>query len=379
MINFNEPPYVGTELQYIKESVESGQICGDGIFTKKCDKWLEDHLGTTKALLTTSCTHATEMAALLCDIKPGDEVIMPSYTFVSTADAFVLRGGVPVFVDIRPDTMNIDENRIEEAVTDKTRAIVPVHYAGVGCEMDRINEIAAHHHLFVVEDAAQAVTSTYKGKNLGTIGDFGCLSFHETKNFSMGEGGALLIKDGSYIEQAEIIREKGTNRSKFFRGQIDKYTWVDAGSSYLPSDLNAAYLYAQLEAADTINKARMDCWKRYFGNLEGLADKGLLERPTIPEHCTHNAHMFYIKVKDLDRRSSLIKYLKERDVYSVFHYIPLHSSPAGRRFGRFAGEDIYTTKESERLLRLPLYYGLKLSEVDEVCDKIESFFKEQNR
>ena len=374
MINFNEPPYVGTELNFIKESVESGQICGDGIFTKKCNKWLEDRLGTTKALLTTSCTHATEMAALLCGIGPGDEVIMPSYTFVSTADAFVLRGATAVFTDIRPDTMNIDEKLIEAAITDKTRAIVPVHYAGVSCEMDTIMEIAKDHDLYVVEDAAQAIMSTYKGRSLGTIGDFGALSFHETKNYSMGEGGALLIRDERFIEQAEIIREKGTNRSKFFRGQIDKYTWVDAGSSYLPSDLNAAYLYAQLEVADRINEARLSCWKRYYENLSHLSDRGLIDLPVIPGDCVHNAHMFYIKAKDLDERTRLIAYLKERGVYSVFHYIPLHSSPAGKRLGRFAGEDKYTTKESERLMRLPMYYGLKLSEVDEICDNIERFF-----
>ncbi|MBE6015185.1 MAG: dTDP-4-amino-4,6-dideoxygalactose transaminase [Lachnospiraceae bacterium] len=377
MIGFNVPPFVGTELDYIKEAIESGKICGDGAFTKKCNAWIEEKTGTTKALLTTSCTHATEMAALLCDIKPGDEVIMPSYTFVSTADAFVLRGAKAVFVDIRPDTMNIDENFIEDAITDKTKAIVPVHYAGVSCEMDKIMEIAKRHNLYVVEDAAQGVMSTYKGKALGTIGDFGCYSFHETKNYSMGEGGALLIKDEANVEKAEIIREKGTNRSKFFRGQIDKYTWVDAGSSYLPSELNAAYLYAQLEKADEINNHRMACWNRYYECLKPLADKGCIELPTVPEGCVHNAHMFYIKAKDLSERTELIKYLKSNGVETVFHYIPLHTSPAGQRLGRFAGEDKYTTKESERLARLPMYYKLTLSEVEQAAQTVADFYEKR--
>lgn len=374
MIGFNVPPFVGNELKYIKEAVDSRKICGDGEFTKKCSKWLEEELNTPKALLTTSCTHATEMAALLCDIKPGDEVIMPSYTFVSTADAFVLRGATAVFVDIRPDTMNIDEKLIEEAITSHTRAIVPVHYAGVCCEMDTIMDIALRHGLYVVEDAAQAVCSTYKGRPAGTIGDFGCFSFHETKNFSMGEGGALLIKDEKYIENAEIIREKGTNRSKFFRGQIDKYTWVDAGSSYLPSELNAAYLYAQLERAEEINEARMDCWEKYYDCLKPLGEKGCIKLPHIPEGCTHNAHMFYIKTADLKERSALIEYLRSKEIESVFHYIPLHTSPAGQRFGRFAGEDRFTTSESERLLRLPMYFGLKLEEVERVSAEITRFY-----
>ncbi len=374
MIGFNVPPFVGNELNYIKEAIDSRKICGDGEFTKKCSKWLEERFNTPKALLTTSCTHATEMAALLCNIKPGDEVIMPSYTFVSTADAFVLRGAVAVFVDIRPDTMNMDEMLIEEAITDKTRAIVPVHYAGVCCEMDTIMDIARRHNLFVVEDAAQAVCSSYKGRPAGTIGDFGCYSFHETKNFSMGEGGALLIKDEKYIENAEIIREKGTNRSKFFRGQIDKYTWVDAGSSYLPSELNAAYLYAQLERADEINEARMKCWKRYYECLKPLEEKGYIKLPVIPEGCIHNAHMFYIKAADLKERSRLIEYLKSKGIESVFHYIPLHTSPAGQRFGRFAGEDRFTTSESEKLLRLPMYFGLEPDTAEEISSEITRFY-----
>lgn len=375
MINFNVPPFVGTELEYVKKAIENQKICGDGEFTKLCNKWFEEKTGTAKALLTTSCTHALEMAAILCDIKPGDEVIMPSYTFVSTADAFVSRGATIVFVDIRPDTLNIDENLIEAAITPKTKAIVPVHYAGVGCEMDKILEIAKKYNLKVVEDAAQAVTSTYKGKQLGTLGDFGCYSFHETKNFSMGEGGALLIKDLRDAEQAEIIREKGTNRSKFFRGQIDKYTWVDFGSSYLPSDMNAAYLWAQLEKVEEICSDRINSWNRYYKGLEKLSQTGCIELPFIPDECEHNAHMFYIKTKNLDERTSLIKYLKENDVMSVFHYIPLHTAPAGKKFGRFNGEDKYTTVESERLLRLPLYYGLKAEEVDKIVDLICNFYK----
>ncbi|MCH5274544.1 MAG: dTDP-4-amino-4,6-dideoxygalactose transaminase [Lachnospiraceae bacterium] len=375
MINFNEPPYTGKEMKYIAQAVEKHKICGDGEFTRKCSKWIEEKTGTAKCLLTTSCTHATEMAALLANIKPGDEVIMPAYTFVSTADAFVLRGGVPVFVDIRPDTMNLDEKLIEAAITEKTRAIVPVHYAGVACEMDTIMEIANRHGLIVIEDAAQGVMSAYKGKALGTFGEFGCFSFHETKNYSMGEGGALLIRDERYIEDAEIIREKGTNRSKFYRGQIDKYTWVNFGSSYLPSDMNAAYLYAQLEMAEEINGARMACWERYYERLMPLKEAGKLELPTVPEGCTHNAHMFYCKAADITERQALIDHLKKNDILSVFHYIPLHTAPAGQKFGRFHGEDRYTTKESERLLRLPMYYGLRLEQVDEICDKVKAFFR----
>ena len=375
MIPFNMPPYVGTENNYIKKAIENHKICGDGEFTKKCSAWIEEKTGTKKGLLTTSCTHALEMAALLLDIKPGDEVIMPSFTFVSTADAFVLRGAKAVFVDIRPDTMNINEELIEDAITDRTKAIVPVHYAGVACEMDRIMEIAAKHGLAVVEDAAQGVMSSYKGKALGTIGDFGCYSFHETKNYSMGEGGALLIRDDARTEDAEIIREKGTNRSKVFRGQIDKYTWVNWGSSYLPSDMNAAYLWAQLEQAEEINENRLNSWTEYYNGLKDLADEGKIELPYIPGECVHNAHMFYIKAKDLEERTALIKYLKDNEINTAFHYIPLHSAPAGIKFGRFSGEDIYTTKESERLLRLPMYYQLTKEDRDKVIDKIREFYK----
>ncbi len=374
MISFNVPPIVGKEMEYIEEAIRSHKICGDGAFTRKCSEWLEETTGTEKALLTTSCTHATELAAILTDIEPGDEVIMPSYTFVSTADAFVLRGAKVVFVDIRPDTMNIDENLIENAITERTKAIVPVHYAGVSCEMDKICEIAEKYNLYVIEDAAQGMMSFYKGKALGTIGDFGCYSFHETKNYSMGEGGALLIKNKEDIEKAEIVREKGTNRSKFFRGQIDKYTWVDAGSSYLPSELNAAYLWAQMEVADKILNNRMNTWNLYYNKLKPLENKGILELPQIPKECKHNAHMFYIKVFDLSERTSLINYLKEKNISAVFHYIPLHSSPAGLKFGKFVGEDKYTTTESERLLRLPLYYGLEETKVDYIADSIQHFY-----
>lgn len=375
MINFNIPPFTGKESEYMAQAIKNHKISGDGTFTHRCSEWIEERTGTAKALLTTSCTHATEMAALLCDIQPGDEVIMPSYTFVSTADAFVLRGATAVFVDIRPDTMNIDEKLIEAAITPKTKAIVPVHYAGVSCEMDTIMDIARRHNLLVVEDAAQGVMSTYKGQALGTIGDYGCFSFHETKNYSMGEGGCLLIKNEEKKELAEIIREKGTNRSKFFRGEIDKYTWVEAGSSYLPSDLNAAYLWAQLEMADDINNNRMSSWNTYYKELTPLAEQGLIELPYIPEECAHNAHMFYIKTKDLEERSALIRHLKANEISSVFHYIPLHGAPAGKKFGRFHGEDVYTTKESERLLRLPLYYGLEPEKVLTVCEKIKEFYK----
>lgn len=375
MIPFNIPPYTGKEFEYIRQAVENQKICGDGPFTQKCNEWIEQKTGTSKCLLTTSCTHATELAALLADIKEGDEVIMPSYTFVSTADAFVLRGGKAVFVDIRPDTMNIDENLIEAAVTERTRAIAPVHYAGVSCEMDTIMDIAKRHHLLVIEDAAQGVMSTYKGRALGTIGDFGAFSFHETKNYSMGEGGALLIRDPKYIEDAEILREKGTNRAKYFRGQIDKYTWVNLGSSYLPSDMNAAYLWAQLDMADVINEKRLALWKRYDELLRPLQEKGVIECPTIPEGCVHNAHMYYIKAKDLEERTRLIAFLKENDILSVFHYIPLHTAPAGKRFGRFHGEDRYTTRESERLLRLPMYYTLTPEQVEYIAGKVKEFYR----
>ena len=376
MIDFNVPPYVGTEMKYVEEAVaKNHKICGDGPFTHQCNEWLEKKTGTAKALLTTSCTHATELAALLSAIKEGDEIIMPSYTFVSTADAFVLRGAVPVFVDIRPDTMNIDEEKIEAAITEKTKAIVPVHYAGVSCEMDKIMDLAERFHLVVIEDAAQGIMSTYKGKALGTIGDFGCFSFHETKNYSMGEGGALLIRDAANVERAEIIREKGTNRAKFFRGQIDKYTWVDAGSSYLPGDINAAYLMAQLDKADEIFEDRMRSWNLYYELLKPLEDKGRIKLPTIPSGCEHNAHMFYIKAKDLEERTALIRFLKENEIQAVFHYIPLHSAPAGVRFGRFHGEDVYTTKESERLTRLPLFYGLKEEQVRYISEKVTEFYR----
>lgn len=375
MISFNVPPYTGKEIEYIKQAVENQKICGDGPFTKKCNKWMEQKTGTAKCLLTTSCTHATELAALLADIKEGDEVILPSYTFVSTADAFVLRGARVVFVDIRPDTMNIDENLIEDAITDKTKAIVPVHYAGVGCEMDKIMDIANRHHLMVIEDAAQGIMSTYKGKALGTFGEFGCFSFHETKNFSMGEGGALTIRDEKYIEDAEIFREKGTDRSKYFRGQVDKYRWQNYGSSYLPSDMNAAYLYAQLELADEITRARMDRWNEYREQLSGLAVEGRIELPYIPDYCEHNAHMFYIKTKDMEERARLISFLKEKGILAVFHYVPLHSAPAGIKFGRFHGEDNYTTKESERLLRLPMFYTLTADQVEYITDQVKAFYQ----
>ncbi|MBQ1239265.1 MAG: dTDP-4-amino-4,6-dideoxygalactose transaminase [Ruminococcus sp.] len=375
MIPFNIPPYLGTETKFIQEAIHNHKICGDGPFTKRCHQWLEEKTGTAKALLTTSCTHALEMAALLLDVKPGDEVILPSFTFCSTADAFVLRGAKLVFVDIRPDTMNIDETKIEDAITDKTVAIVPVHYAGVACEMDTIMDIARRHNLKVVEDAAQAVMSSYKGQELGAIGDYGCYSFHETKNYSMGEGGAVLIKDPAKIEEAEILREKGTNRSVFLRGQIDKYTWVNHGSSYLPSDMNAAYLWAQLQEADKINSDRLASWQTYYEAFEQLEQDGFVERPVVPGECTHNAHMFYLKAKDLEERTALINCLKKNDILAVFHYIPLHSAPAGVKFGRFHGEDVFTTKESDRLLRLPMYYGLKKDELNKIIDTVIKFYK----
>lgn len=375
MINFNLPPFTGKEQKYLNEAIEKNcKLCGDGPFTKKCNTWFEEKFNIPKALLTTSCTHALEMAAILVEIEPGDEIIAPSFTFVSTVNAFVLRGATIVFVDIRPDTLNIDENLIEDAITEKTKAIIPVHYAGVSCEMDKIIDIAEKHNLFVIEDAAQGVMSTYKGKALGTIGDFGAYSFHETKNYTMGEGGALLIRNEKYIERAEIIREKGTNRSKFFRGQIDKYSWVDVGSSYLPSELNAAYLYAQLEEAEMINDNRLKTWNLYYKGLKELQDKKLIELPIIPDYCTHNAHMFYIKCKNLEERSSLINFLKKEGIYAVFHYVPLHSSKAGLKYGRFYGKDKFTTKESERLVRLPMYYGLEAEKTKYITDKIFSFY-----
>ena len=373
MIEFNRVPVVGTEMKYMEQAIKNGKLCGDGPFTKACSQWMTKALGSRHALLTTSCTHALEMAAFLAKIQPGDEVIMPSYTFVSTADAFVLRGAKIVFVDIRPDTMNIDETKIEAAITDRTKAIVPVHYAGVACEMDVIMAIARKHQLVVIEDAAQGVNAFYKGKALGTIGDYGCYSFHETKNYSMGEGGALLFQDDSKLEAAEVLREKGTNRSKFFRGQIDKYTWVGYGSSYLPSDLNAAYLYAQLKEADTINDKRKAIYDHYHERLQPLAEKRVIERPYISPDAVHNAHMYYLKVKDLETRTRLIAYLKSREIMCVFHYIPLHSSPAGKKYGRFHGEDCFTTKESERLMRLPMFYNMSLEQAEEVVKTIIQF------
>lgn len=374
MIRFNVPPYTGREMENVKKAIENMHICGDGEFTKKCSQYLEKTTGTAKCLLTTSCTHALEMAALLCDLKEGDEVIVPSYTFVSTADAFVLRGAKAVFVDIRPDTMNIDERLIEGAITEKTKAIFVVHYAGVACEMDTIMEIAGRHKLKVVEDAAQAIMCTYKGKPLGTIGDFGCYSFHETKNFSMGEGGALLIRDPEYIEAAEILREKGTDRSKYFRGQVDKYRWMNFGSSYLPSDMNAAYLYTQFEMAEEINNTRLARWNQYYQLLTPLAQVGKIELPFVPENCVQNGHMFYIKTRDMEERTRLINFLKENDILAVFHYVPLHSAPAGIKFGRFHGEDKYTTKESERLLRLPMFYQLTEEQVEYIAGKVKEFY-----
>mgnify|MGYP000540949294 FL=1 len=372
-IDFNRPAIVGKELEYIKDAVDQGMLCGDGKYTKLCSSWMKERFHVNQVFLTTSCTHALEMAAYLCDIHPGDEVIMPSYTFVSTADAFVLRGAKIVFVDIRPDTMNIDEKLIEQAVTEKTKAIVPVHYAGVACEMDTIMEIARKYDLKVVEDAAQGVEAYYHGKALGTIGDFGCYSFHETKNYTMGEGGALVFQDNSFQEKAEILREKGTDRSRFFRGQVDKYRWIDYGSSYLPSEMNAAYLYAQLEECEKINRKRHQIYDYYHRNLAPLEEAGLIERPFVPEGIEHNAHMYYIKVKDLETRTGLIAYLKENGIYSAFHYVPLHSSPAGMKFGRFSGEDVYTTRESERLLRLPMFYNLPMSDVEYIVKKILEF------
>ena len=373
MIDFNRPAFVGSELEYIQDAIHRGMLCGDGIYTKKCSQWMEKEFDVSRVMLTTSCTHALEMAAFLCDIQPGDEVIMPSYTFVSTADAFVLRGAKIVFVDIRTDTMNLDEKLIEQAITPKTKVIVPVHYAGVACEMDTIMDIAHRHGLKVVEDAAQGVDACYKGKALGTIGDFGCYSFHETKNFTMGEGGALLFQKEEYLEKAEILREKGTDRSKFFRGQVDKYRWMDYGSSYLPSELNAAYLYAQLEAKDKIQKKRMEIYEYYHRNLVDLAAEGKVEQPYVPQDCEHNAHMYYLKVKDMKVRTRLLAYLRENGICSVFHYVPLHSAPAGQKFGRFAGEDVYTTKESERLLRLPMFYNLDMEDVKRIVDVIHKF------
>ncbi len=369
MIPFNIPPFVGTEFECIHDAINSHKICGDGEFTKKCNEWMEKRFKAKKVMLTTSGSTALDMAALLCDVKPGDEVILPSYTFSSTANAFVLAGARLVFVDIRPDTMNIDEKKIEAAITEKTKVIVPVHYAGVSCEMDTIMAIAKKYKLKVVEDAAQGVMSTYKGQALGTIGDFGCYSFHETKNYSMGEGGALVINREEYIERAEILREKGTNRSKFWRGQVDKYTWVDFGDSYLPSELNAAYLWAQLEQADTINNNRLQTWNAYNEAVKPFAQNGRIEIPYIPDECKHNAHMYYIKLRDLEDRTNFISYMKKKEIGCVFHYVPLHSAPAGKKFGRFDGEDEYTSAESDRLVRLPLYYNMSEDDRNKVINE----------
>lgn len=377
MVDFNVPPCVGDEIRFVKQAIESHKICGDGAFTKKCHAWMQQRFNAQKVLLTTSGTTALDMALLMCDLQPGDEVILPSYTFSSTATAAVLVGAKLVFVDIRPDTMNIDENKIEAAITDKTKVIIAMHYAGVACEMETIMHIAAKHNLIVVEDAAQGVMSTYKGKYLGTIGTFGCYSFHETKNFSMGEGGAIVINDSKYNEKAEILREKGTNRAKFFRGQVDKYTWVDFGDSYLPSELNASYLWAQLLHADEINENRKATWNRYYEAFAPLAAKGLLDIPTVPNGCNHNAHMFYLKCKDLEQRQKFIKFMKDKQLYCVFHYIPLHSAPAGYRFGRFNGVDEYTTKESERIVRLPMYFGLTEEDCDKVIEGVKAFFEKE--
>ena len=374
MIPFNVPPCTGHELKYIAEAIDAHKICGDGAFTKKCNKWLEERFGAHKVLLTTSGTTALDMASLLCELQPGDEVILPSFTFSSTANAFAIYGAKLVFVDIRPDTMNIDETKIEAAITDRTRVIVAMHYAGVACEMDAIMDIARRHGLLVIEDAAQAVMSSYKGRPLGTIGDVGCYSFHETKNYSMGEGGAVVVNNPAFVERAEILREKGTDRARFFRGQVDKYTWVDIGDSFLPSELNAAYLWAQLEMADEINENRLNSWNAYRAAFRDLADAGRLELPTVPEGCVHNAHMFYLKCRDLTERTALIRFLKERDILAVFHYVPLHSAPAGLKYGRFCGEDVFTTRESDRLVRLPLYYGLTREDQARVVAAVRDFY-----
>ncbi|CAI2473209.1 dTDP-4-amino-4,6-dideoxygalactose transaminase [Serratia proteamaculans] len=376
MIPFNKPPVTGNEIQYINKALENGKLSGDGPFGKQCQQWFENQLGCLHALLTPSCTAALEIAALLVDIQPGDEVIMPSYTFVSTANAFVLRGAKIKFVDIRPDTMNMDEALLAAAINEKTKAIVPVHYAGVSCDMDAIMRLANQHNILVVEDAAQGVMSKYKGAYLGTKGHLAAFSFHETKNYtSGGEGGALVINDERFIKRAEILREKGTDRSQFLRGQIDKYTWVDFGSSFLPGELQSACLWGQLELADEINDNRLATWGKYYESLSPLADKGLLTLPTIPEDCTHNAHMFYVKLNDIEQRTRFIAHLKEAGIMAVFHYIPLHSAPAGKVFGSFVGEDKYTTSESEKLVRLPLYYNMSESDLKKVIECVLGFFE----
>ena len=374
-IAFNKPPYTGNEEQYVLASMKSDKISGNGLYTQKVQQWFEERLSCKKALLSTSCTHALEMAAILLDIQAGDEIIMPSYTFVSSANAFVLRGAKIVFVDIRPDTMNIDETKIENAITNKTKVILPVHYGGVSCEMDTIMEIAKKHNIFVIEDAAQGMMSTYKGKALGTIAHFGAYSFHETKNYSSaGEGGLLIINDEAFIQKAEIIREKGTNRALFFQGKVDKYSWVDIGSSYLLNDISAAYLWGQLQEVDTIQQARLQSWHFYYEALKELQTKGLLELPKIPDKLTHNGHMFYLKTKNLQERNELLSYLNNEGIHAVFHYVPLHSSEAGKKFARFHAYDVYTTQESNRLLRLPMYYGLKKSEIEFIVQTIENFY-----
>lgn len=374
MIKFNEPLICGKEQEYISEIFKNQKFCGDGTFTKKCNNWLENNTQTKKALLTTSCTHALEMAAILINVKEDDEIIMPSFTFVTTANAFLTKGAKVIFIDIRPNTMNLNEDLIENAITEKTKAIVPVHYAGVCCNMDKILELANKYKLYVIEDAAQGLLSTYNNKAAGSIGDIGCISFHETKNYHCGEGGAILINNDQFIKRAEIIREKGTNRSEFFRGQVDKYTWVDKGSSYLPSELNAAFLYAQLEEAENINNKRLNLWNKYNENLQTLKQKNLIDLPIINKNCKHNAHLFYIKLKDINERQKLIEFLKLNNIQSVFHYIPLHSSPFGIKKTTFSGNDEYTTTESERLLRLPMHYNLTFSNVDYICNKIKEFF-----
>ncbi|MBQ9478505.1 MAG: dTDP-4-amino-4,6-dideoxygalactose transaminase [Selenomonadaceae bacterium] len=371
MIPFNVPIHVGEELKYIEQAINNRKISGDGEFTRKCSRWIEKRFGAQKVLLTTSGTSALDMAMMLCGLRAGDEVILPSFTFSSTATSIILGGGVPVFVDIRPDTMNIDESKIEAAITDRTRAIMVVHYAGVSCAMDEIMSIAARHGLKVVEDAAQAFMSMYRDRACGTIGDFGCYSFHETKNYSMGEGGALLIRDREYNERAEVLREKGTNRSKFYRGEIDKYTWIEFGDSYLPSELNAAYLWAQLERADEVNDDRLRSWRRYHDGLKALTDR--IEIPSVPEDCRHNAHMFWIKLRDLEERTAFIDHMRALGIGCVFHYVPLHSAPAGLKYGRFDGVDEYTTRDSDRLVRLPMWYGLSDDDVDRVVEAVKKF------
>jgi dTDP-4-amino-4,6-dideoxygalactose transaminase len=373
LIPFNKAVYLPEAFEYVEDVVKSSKIAGDGKYTRLCSEWMEKNFNAKKVLMTTSCTAALEMAAILMNVEESDEIIMPSYTFVSTANAFVLRGAKCVFVDVRPDTMNIDENKIEAAITDRTKAIVVVHYAGVSCEMDKIMDIAKKRKLFVVEDAAQGVMSTYKGRALGTIGDFGCYSFHETKNYTMGEGGALVINNEEYISRAEILREKGTNRSRFYRGEIDKYSWVDIGSSFLPSEFNVSYLFGQLEKAVDINENRLESWQYYYDNLKEYQAAGKIELPNVPEECKHNAHMFYIKLKNIEQRSDFIEFMKANEIYCVFHYVPLHSSEAGIRYGRFNGQDIYTTLESNRLVRLPIFYDLKKEELELCIEKIKFF------